>query len=225
MTTHLKLGGFILTELFDRISEEKRNRILQIAIDEFSNYGYENANTNTIAKKAGISVGSLYKYFENKEDLFLTTIKHMSLVLKDILANIMVGEEDILIKVEKVLRAIQQHSRENSEMIRLYNEMSTHSNSKIALQAVYDLESVTAELYASLIEKAKQEHEARQDCDPRMFAFLLDNIFMMLQFSYSCDYYRERFKIYVRDDILENDDFVIEQTLKFIKAAFDKNIV
>lgn len=214
-----------MTELFDRIPQEKRNRILQVAIEEFACYGYENANTNTIAKKADISVGSLYKYFENKEDLFLTTIKHMSLVLKDILSNIMEGEEDILIKVEKVLRAIQQHSRENSDMIRLYNEMSTHSNSKIALQAVYDLESLTAKLYSSLIDKAKSEHEARQDCDPRMFAFLLDNIFMMLQFSYSCDYYRERFKIYVGDDVLNNDDFVVEQTLKFIKAAFDKSII
>ena len=30
---------------------------------------------------------------------------------------------------------------------------------------------------------------------------------------------------YPVEDILENDDFVVEQTLKFIKAAFDKNIV
>jgi hypothetical protein len=42
----------------------------------------------------------------------------------------------------------------------------------------------------------------------------------MMQFSYACDYYRERFKVYAGDDIFSSDDFVVEQTLKFIKAAF-----
>jgi AcrR family transcriptional regulator len=217
---HSKWGGIGLTELFDRIPEEKRNRILQASIYEFANCGYENANTNDIAKKANISVGSLYKYFENKEDLFLSTVKQGAAVLKATLEDIIQGDEDILLKVEKVLRVIQKHSRENINMIRLYNEMSTHSNSRLVLQAVDELESLTAKLYSGLIEKAKGEHEARTDCDPKMFAFLIDNLFMMLQFSYACDYYRERFKIYAGEDIFERDDFVVEQTLKFIKAAF-----
>jgi hypothetical protein len=66
--------------------------------------------------------------------------------------------------------------------------------------------------------------EARTDCDPGMFAFLIDNLFMMLQFSYACDYYRERFKLYAGADIFKKDDFVVDQTLKFIKAAFNNKI-
>jgi TetR/AcrR family transcriptional regulator len=209
-----------LTELFLRIPEEKRDRILQSSIKEFASRGFDNANTNDIAREAKISVGSLYKYFDNKEDLFLTTVKFGSVVLKEKLDAVMLGDEDILVKVEKILRTIQKHSRENVNMIRLYNEMSTHSNSKLVVQSVADLESLTAQLYSSLVEKAQKEHEARLDCDPKMFAFLLDNLFMMLQFSYACGYYRERFKVYVSEDIFERDDFVVEQTLKFIKAAF-----
>ena len=207
-------------ELFDRIAEDKRNRILQAAITEFARCGYNNTNTNVIARNADISVGSLYQYFTNKEDLFLTTVKSCAVVLKTALEDIMQNEEDILIKVEKVLRTIQKHSRENMKMIQLYNEMSTQSNSKLVLESVVEIEAMTARLYSSLIEKAQREHEARADCDPRLFAFFLDNLFMMLQFSYSCDYYRERFKIYVSDDILEKDDLVVTEMLKFIKAAF-----
>jgi AcrR family transcriptional regulator len=222
--THIYIiGGLILTELFNRIPEEKRNRILQAAIDEFASFGYENANTNKIAKQAGISVGSLFQYFNSKEDLFKTTVNYGSTVLKATLDDIMKGDEDILIKVEKVLRKIQKHSRENTNLIRLYNEMSNQSNSRIMFEAVEDLESITAQLYSSLIEKAQKEQDVRIDCDPKMFAFLLDNLFMMLQFSYGCDYYRERFKIYVQNDIFEQDEFVIQQTLSFIKAAFIGN--
>lgn len=213
-----------MNERFNRISEEKRNRILQAAVDAFAAYGYENANTNKIAEQAGISVGSLFQYFENKEDLFITTVKHGTSVLKATLEDIMKGDEDILIKVEKVIRTIQQHSREHGNIIRLYNEMSTQSNSRMMKEAVLEVEGLTAKMYSSLIEKAQLELEARTDCDPEMFAFLIDNLFMMLQFSYACDYYRERFKLYAGADIFEKDDFVVDQTLKFIKAAFNNKI-
>jgi hypothetical protein len=43
---------------------------------------------------------------------------------------------------------------------------------------------------------------------------------MLLQFSISCDYYKERFKVYVGEDAEEKDEFIITQTMKFIKAAF-----
>lgn len=213
-------GGRNLTDLFERIAPEKRENILQAAINEFANHGYDNANINTIARTAGVSVGSLYKYFTNKEDLFLTTVKHCTGEMKLILEDIVRQDEDILIKVERVIRVIQKHSREHVNMIRLYNEMSTHSNAKIVIESINEIESLTAELYSSLVKKAQQENEARPDCDPKMFAFMLDNLFMMLQFSYACDYYRERFKIYVSEDILDKDDFVVEQMLKFIKSAF-----
>lgn len=208
-----------MTELFNRIPQQKRNRILEAAVNEFATYGYENANTNKIAKKAGISVGSLFQYFESKEDLYQTTVMLGTASIKTVLEDIMRGEEDIFLRLEKILRTIQNHSRENSNMIRLYNEMSTQSNSKLMCQTAEDLESLTAEIYSELIAKAQKDQNVRMDCDPKMFAFLLDNLFMMLQFSYACDYYRERFKIYVSDDIFAKDDFVVEQTMNFIKAA------
>jgi TetR/AcrR family transcriptional regulator len=208
-----------MTELFTRIPEEKRNRIFEAAINEFAVYGYMNANTNKIARKAGISVGSLFQYFNSKEDLFLTTVKHCSAVMKTTLEAIMADEEDLLVMVEKLLRTLQKHSRENINMHRLYNEMATQSNSVIVGEIVREMECLTAKLYSDIIAQAQSRLEVRNDCDPGMLAFLLDNIFMMLQFSYSCDYYKERFKLFVKDDILEKDDYVIEQTLRFLKAA------
>lgn len=195
---------------------------MQAAMDEFAEFGYEHANTNRVAKSAGISVGSLFKYFDSKEDLFVTTVKFGAAELKQELKELADEEEDVFLKVEKILRIIQEHSRRNVNMIRLYNEMSCHGNSKLVLQEAEWMESFTATLYAQLIEKAKADGVIRADCDARMFAYLLDNIFMQLQFSYACDYYKERFKVYVSSDILQRDDFVVEQTMKFIKAAFSK---
>lgn len=54
---------------------ESKKKILAAAIKVFSSSGYANANMRMIAKASGLSIGSLYLYFRNKEDLFLTLIK------------------------------------------------------------------------------------------------------------------------------------------------------
>ena len=195
---------------------------MQAAITEFADSGFEHANTNRIAKTADITVGSLFKYFSSKEDLFIETVKFGAADMKTQLKSLAYEDGDVFDKVEKILRTVQQHSRDNENMIRLYNEMTAHGSPSLVFQEVDWLESFTATLYAQLIEKAKADGVVRPDCDARMFAFLLDNLFMMLQFSYTCDYYRERFKVYVSTDILSRDDFVVEQAMKFIKSAFSK---
>lgn len=58
------------TTVFNELSEEKRENIINVCIAEFSKYGYENSSTNRIVQHAGISKGSLFKYFKSKEELF-----------------------------------------------------------------------------------------------------------------------------------------------------------
>lgn len=205
---------------FNKISQEKRDRIIEAAIYEFAEHGFDSANINVIAQKAGISVGSIYKYFGSKEDLFLTVIHTGVETLKGVLEEIMHGEEDLPRRIEKIIRAIQSYSRSNAQLTKLYNEMATESHSELVWKIVSEMEGATAGMYASMIRDAQSSGLVRGDIDPKLFAFYLDNLFMMLQFSYSCEYYRERMKLYVDPGVFEQDDLVTEQLLKFIKGAF-----
>ena len=65
-------------KLFTELDNEKQERILDAALKEFAEYGYENGSTNRIVKNCGISKGSLFKYFENKEDLYFYLIDTVS---------------------------------------------------------------------------------------------------------------------------------------------------
>ena len=58
------------TQRFQQLDPERARRIIDAAVSEFAEKGYEAANTNQIAKAAGISVGSLFQYFKTKENLF-----------------------------------------------------------------------------------------------------------------------------------------------------------
>src|SRR5437763_6135803 len=53
----------------------KRERILRAAVDVFAQNGYFNAKVSEIAKAAGVADGTIYLYFDNKEDLLITIFR------------------------------------------------------------------------------------------------------------------------------------------------------
>lgn len=54
---------------------QSRERILKAAIDEIAEVGFEKARLVDIAKRADLTVGSIYTWFENKEDLFRAALE------------------------------------------------------------------------------------------------------------------------------------------------------
>ena len=55
-----------MTEIFNKLDEEKRLAIINSGLEIFSIYGFQKSSTDLIARKAGISKGLLFYYFKNK---------------------------------------------------------------------------------------------------------------------------------------------------------------
>lgn len=208
-------------EAFERASDERKEKILEVGIEEFSSKGYENANINVIAKNSGISIGLMYKYFSTKEDLFITCVQRGMKILDNAIDEIMKSDDKILVKAEKLIRATCYHSKKNANYIKLYNEITSEKGSDMVKTLAHEIEENTSKKYITIIAQAFAKGDVRQDLDPRMFAFFLDNLLTTLQFSYTCEYYRERFEIYTGIDVEALDDEkVVDQLLKFIESAF-----
>ena len=60
---------------FDNLGPEKQETILRAAGEEFAEKGFEAASINRIIQRSGMSKGSVYYYFEDKADLFATTLE------------------------------------------------------------------------------------------------------------------------------------------------------
>lgn len=58
-----------------RSAEVSKQKITEAARKVFADQGYAQASMRTIAREAGISVGGLYLYFRNKEELYLTLMQ------------------------------------------------------------------------------------------------------------------------------------------------------
>ncbi|MEV6367045.1 TetR/AcrR family transcriptional regulator [Micromonospora musae] len=53
----------------------KREAIVTAALDAFLEEGYAGSSVNRIAAQAGVSIKTLYRHFENKDDLFIAVIE------------------------------------------------------------------------------------------------------------------------------------------------------
>ena len=58
-------------QAYFNLPEEKRKRIRQTALELFSTLSYDEVTTRMLAQRAGISMGSLYQYFESKDEMYL----------------------------------------------------------------------------------------------------------------------------------------------------------
>ena len=141
--------------------------------------------------------------------------------LEELLVGLADSSEDILVKAETIIRALLEFSRENPALVKLYCRLTTTDNSEFLTGISQHIEAMSASIYTVAISKAQETGDVRNDVNPAFFAFLLDNIFMMLQFATSCDYYKERFFIYTGKQAQDSDELIVEQTLKFLKAAFN----
>jgi AcrR family transcriptional regulator len=59
---------------FNRLDDDKKERVMRAAIEEFQAHGFEKAKIEVIAQKAGIAKGSIYQYFDDKKELFLYSV-------------------------------------------------------------------------------------------------------------------------------------------------------
>jgi AcrR family transcriptional regulator len=66
MNVHLIGFGAVRT----RDPEAKRQRLFEAALTEFATYGVAGARVDRLAKRAGISPGLVYSFYESKERLF-----------------------------------------------------------------------------------------------------------------------------------------------------------
>ena len=59
----------MIKNTFNNLSEEKRERIINAVIEEFTEHPTDKVSINKIIQKAEISRGSFYQYFDDKVDL------------------------------------------------------------------------------------------------------------------------------------------------------------
>lgn len=91
-----------MNAVFNNLKKEKQERIINAAMKEFVQSGYEKASTNEMVKEAQISKGSLFHYFHNKKDLYLFLMEHGLKIVDIVFAEIDMSERDLFQRLNQV---------------------------------------------------------------------------------------------------------------------------
>jgi TetR/AcrR family transcriptional regulator len=104
----------------EREKLRQRQEMLAAALELFSEKGYHNVSMHKIAKKSEFAIGTLYKFFKNKEDLYRALVLENSEKFHDALRKAIEEPDDEIEKLRNYVRVKGQIFSENVSLVRLY---------------------------------------------------------------------------------------------------------
>ncbi|PLR68609.1 TetR family transcriptional regulator [Bacillus sp. UMB0893] len=140
---------------FLNLDKEKQDRIINAAMKEFAQNGYDKASTNEIVKEAGISKGLLFHYFQNKKQLYLFLYDHViDILMEKIMERINWDEKDIFVRYRQIallkIKVYQIYPEMLNFVKSLYKDTSPEIKIDINLRAKELLDSSYNKLFSDI---------------------------------------------------------------------------
>lgn len=163
-----------------RLPEERPRQILAAALDVFGEHGLANARLEDIAKRAGLSKGTIYLYFPNKEELFREMVRQL------IVTQLEEGEREFGASTSSATEALTEFMRKywafirSSQFAPLFRLIHAEIRNFPDLARFYAEEVISRghKLIASIIQRGIESREFR-DVDPFVAARMLMAPFVM----------------------------------------------
>ncbi|WP_239738508.1 MULTISPECIES: TetR/AcrR family transcriptional regulator [Mammaliicoccus] len=189
-----------MNDAFYNLDEEKRQKIINSGLMEFSNYGYQQSSTNRIVENAGIGKGMLFYYFKNKKGLFKFLVDYsLDFIEEYYFKQIDTSEKDIfnrLVKQAKIksnLMTIHPHMSKFLTKIVL-EESEHHYISEVQDQHIKQLQS-------------KVQNALFEDLDKDLFKDNLNVEMSINIIKYSIDGLAESMKTRITHQMIEQNDY------------------
>ncbi|AGL02297.1 TetR/AcrR family transcriptional regulator [Desulfoscipio gibsoniae] len=183
-----------MLQAFEKLSPDRQQAILNAAANVFAEEGYHFARISKICEKAGISNGALYKYFKDKEDLFLAVVDNCVYLLENELFSTMtVSRKSIFDSIGSFLTANVQFNKEYCDYLRIYCDLGSPSMGRFAANASKKIETMASRYTIKLIEESKSRGEINKNISNEAAAYLIDSFTTFFAYSLVCEYHSNRF--------------------------------
>ncbi len=157
----------------------RREEMLAAALELFSEKGYHNVSMHEIAAKAEFAVGTLYKFFRNKEELYKSLIVELADRFHEALTSTIREADDEIEQLRNYVKAKREVFAENISVLRLY--FAETRGASFNVKAGLDRE--IRERYhrfmrslASVFERGMRKGHFRRIAEPYYLAVALDSL-------------------------------------------------
>jgi AcrR family transcriptional regulator len=105
--------------------KSRKDEIIKAASNLFSQKSYHDVTMDQIAGEVGVAKGTIYLYFESKENLYLGILEHTFETIESILEKEIAKEDPAPQKLKKILRLIFQFYFQNMDVLRILTRDET----------------------------------------------------------------------------------------------------
>lgn len=199
-------------ETFYNLPEEKRERVIEAALEEFGAYPFHQARVTAIAEKAGIAKGSFYQYFEDKKDLYKYLIGLLvEKKLGYINQEMMVNRENY--SFFQILREVYlcgiRFAKANPRLLPI--GLMLAKDERLCREILGEYEDQSADFFLALLEEGKAKGAINPEIDLELAAKMLTSLnYSLVDMIYE-------------DGRVDLDDMeIIDQMLYFIENGIKK---
>jgi len=154
--------------------EDNRARILAAARELVAEGGWRHARIATVAGKAGVATGTVYRYFPSKAELFAEVLSNVSRRERDVVAAIVDGDGAPAVRLKGAVEAFAKRALRGRRLA--YAMIAEPCEPEID-QARLVWRASLSEEFVRLIERG-QDQGAFRCCDPRVAAACVVGAFM-----------------------------------------------
>ena len=161
---------------FTNLPPPKQEKIIDAALAEFADKGYQPASVNVMVSASGIAKGSLYQYFKDKKSLFLYLFQFGIGLVRRTLMRVKeeTSEENFFLRMEQSLLAGVNFIHRHPKIYRIYLKILFDQHVPERDRLLAAVRQFAAEYLRSLVRQGMARGEIRADIPLPSLIFMLD---------------------------------------------------
>ena len=181
----------------DKIDPAKRDRILAEAARLFAERGFSHTDMAELAKRANVAKGSLYNYFENKDELYRFVCTHGLTLSRNAVYGQLDPHWDIYQQLEHIFRKGLGFAESHPEFIALYLNVASAGMDHFAEQLSRDVEKHTADHLKAALRAGQRAGIVRKDLHVGLAAFHINSLYILFLASLVSRHFKIRMAEYL----------------------------
>ncbi len=163
-------------DIFNKLDDSKKSKILDAAVEEFSLHGFRQASVNRMVERIGIAKGSLFQYFGTKEGLFKVIFNYAVELVRQSLRQVKqeTADADFFERIRKSTLAGARFIKRHPRIYRIYLKMIFQEDFPLRAEFLQQVHLFSAEYLRPIVEAGVARGELRPDMDVDMTVFMLD---------------------------------------------------
>ena len=178
----------------------KEEQIINAARELFKNYGFKKVSMDEIARKAGVTKRTVYKYFASKQDLLKFFINEELINMKKIIEDTEKRKSDFFECVHECIFRLLQYKHKRKFLKVILEEAEVLKDEKITKEISVIDEQIQKYIKEKLKYAVKEKYIDVENID--IAAFLIYKMYIALMFDWSETYKKLDDKV-IADSILK----------------------